>query len=38
VSDLESRNGVYVRIVEPTPIIPGQLMLFGQTLVRFELG
>ena len=38
VSDLGSTNGLYVRLTAPTPISPGELLLFGETLVRFELG
>jgi pSer/pThr/pTyr-binding forkhead associated (FHA) protein len=37
VSDLGSRNGVYLRIAQPTALSPGQMLLFGETLVRFEV-
>lgn len=38
VTDLGSTNGIYVRLTAPTPISAGDLLLFGETLVRFEQG
>ncbi|MFN7702466.1 MAG: FHA domain-containing protein [Deltaproteobacteria bacterium] len=37
VRDLDSINGVYVRLREPVELAAGDLLLLGQQLVRFEL-
>jgi pSer/pThr/pTyr-binding forkhead associated (FHA) protein len=37
VRDLDSINGVYVRLREPVELADGDLLLLGQQLVRFEL-
>lgn len=36
LSDLGSRNGVYVRISRPEPVFPGDLFLIGHHLLRLE--
>ena len=36
VSDLGTRNGVFVRISRPEPVFPGDLFLFGHQLLRLE--
>ena len=36
VTDLKSTNGIYVRLRESTPVGVGDLLCFGETLVRFE--
>jgi pSer/pThr/pTyr-binding forkhead associated (FHA) protein len=38
VTDLESTNGVFVRLTAPAPLFPGDVFCVGETLVRFELG
>jgi pSer/pThr/pTyr-binding forkhead associated (FHA) protein len=37
VRDLDSINGIYVRVREPVELNDGDLLLLGQQLVRFEL-
>lgn len=37
LTDLGSTNGVSVRITEATLLHPGDLLILGETLVRFEL-
>lgn len=36
VRDLDSRNGVYQRLVEPTPVYPGDHFLLGNQLLRLD--
>ena len=36
VVDLGSRNGVYLRLTEPTPVYPGDLFLLGNQLLRLD--
>lgn len=36
LSDLQSRNGVYVRISRPEPVFPGDFFLVGHHLIRLE--
>lgn len=35
--DLESVNGVYIRIADPTDLADGDMILLGQQVLRFEL-
>lgn len=37
VRDLESINGVYMRIREPVDLADGDMLLLGQQVIRFEL-
>lgn len=37
VQDLASVNGVYLRLREPRPLSDGDLILFGQQVLRFEV-
>lgn len=37
VRDLDSANGVYVRLREPVELLDGDFVLLGQQVVRFEL-
>jgi pSer/pThr/pTyr-binding forkhead associated (FHA) protein len=37
VRDLDSINGVYVRLREPVELVDGDMLLLGQQLVRFEV-
>lgn len=37
VRDLDSVNGIYVRIREPAEILDGDFLLLGQQVLRFEL-
>ncbi len=36
ITDLGSRNGIYVRISRPEPVVPGDLFLIGHHLLRLE--
>lgn len=36
LTDLGSRNGVYVRLTEPAPVYPGDLFLLGNQLLRLD--
>lgn len=36
IEDLGSLNGVYVRIVEPEPLNPGDVLRIGQELLRYD--
>jgi pSer/pThr/pTyr-binding forkhead associated (FHA) protein len=36
LADLGSRNGVYLRLTEPTPVYPGDLFLLGNQLLRLD--
>jgi pSer/pThr/pTyr-binding forkhead associated (FHA) protein len=36
IADLSSRNGVYLRLTEPTPVYPGDHFLLGNQLLRLD--
>ena len=36
IADLSSRNGVYLRVTEPTPVYPGDHFLLGNQLLRLD--
>jgi len=36
LADLSSRNGVYLRVTEPTPVYPGDHFLLGNQLLRLD--
>jgi pSer/pThr/pTyr-binding forkhead associated (FHA) protein len=36
IVDLSSRNGVYLRVTEPTPVYPGDHFLLGNQLLRLD--
>jgi pSer/pThr/pTyr-binding forkhead associated (FHA) protein len=36
ISDLSSRNGVYLRLTDPTPVYPGDHFLLGNQLLRLD--
>ena len=36
LADLGSRNGVYARLIEPTPVYPGDHFLLGNQLLRLD--
>lgn len=36
IADLSSRNGVYLRLTEPTPVYPGDYFLLGNQLLRLD--
>ncbi len=36
LADLGSRNGVYLRLTEPTPVYPGDYFLLGNQLLRLD--
>lgn len=36
LADLGSRNGVYLRVTEPTPVYPGDHFLLGNQLLRLD--
>lgn len=36
LADLGSRNGVYLRLTEPTPVYPGDFFLLGNQLLRLD--
>jgi pSer/pThr/pTyr-binding forkhead associated (FHA) protein len=36
IADLSSRNGVYLRLAEPTPVYPGDHFLLGNQLLRLD--